>query len=1267
MDFNVENYLSNLSYINKDFPSLWNEILETVPKLTNKWLPSEANESDPLVVLLKELAIIADKLNYNIDKNILELFPATLTQLRSAYNVYESLGYTPDWYISAVTGITITYTGMVGGARLGDTSIDPIEIPKWTQISDDNGEIIYTTLDNIKNIIPGTPGKFSVNAIQGTLNDFEINGSKQITINNLDSQNRLYFNEYNIAQNGIIISNFPDFSDYNYEQMSGLSDNDYEYYNKWRRVTNLNQYSAGNRVYKLGIDNVNNSIYIQFPDDIGNLINNGLYIKYILSNGEEGNIGKNDLSQIINENGFTNNNESNPTTLQTSDFVVTNTKSAQNGKDPLDIDEMRREFNRTVGIFDTLVTLRDYENYLYEYEDNDGNNIVSNIKVSDRFNDLTDSIIYKTMASSGIVSDTSEVLKWGEGTDRDRMTAYDLKFYPLTAVNPIETKNDLDKTFEVFSINNLNPIEEVITDVKCINHDFARDASGQTVVGIPVLIPYDLNGQIYLQTAVSEEEASEISSKVQTALLRTLNARELEWGSPIDYGTVVDTIKNADNRIQYVALNAIEYKNPENLPTNTDYDEIKRNILIGNKSWAEYTNFINDYNETDARITSPGDTVDIGGVPQTLTGVSNISTQINIGTATAENPYTAYKVNTNETFTVLIPQYNTITTYGNYLYYVATGNKDITGNDIIATAGTPYRLKDGQKIYIFETRDAAEAFCNSKSAENQASYILNAGVIIEPSADIKFLSGNLTTSSYVNMGSSITINILERAEGTLRTSNNIAANIDNSSGLSIATNSQNLIDLLTDAPGAAENYTLLADEYLFYTDDLRVELGIISEGTTISIEGKIAGQFNLLDADNVESVLNGNTLDNANIWVRVNESNIKIKYSLNELFTFGSNYIIAFLNKTTIDAETSVEGNPTATNTRIKTIEVSKDILSSATTKFTNLPANDDNNTGVNLIRYAQLNAEGGVDPNSWIDLNQTLVGDPYSILIRMALITGPGVVQNISSLEANSDITSPTTVESNLNTPTTTQKVIFNFSTSQNNPYSLNLSGTAIQTNRLITYQGGNPLNLMGNEQNISIYGYTPSNLNITYGSDGFIDVATVDINSIPNKTLTIPGIDGTAAVIPYIVRSTPNIVEYVITKSNTSPITFVGGTEDNPITVSINSDENTTVVSDISKLGRPYVTAVDANYYTGKGSNGGPTYSQVLSILNGGNAAKLNADYIYRNRYCPIYQPASENIINDPTVASSYFLEQHPYNNYVLPKLDNINITISPLSITK
>ena len=95
MEFNISNYLANMDYVNKDFNSIWEEIIDFVPKLTNNWRPGEANESDPLVVLLKELGIVEDKLNYNIDKNTLEQFPDLLTQLRTAYSVFKSMGYTP--------------------------------------------------------------------------------------------------------------------------------------------------------------------------------------------------------------------------------------------------------------------------------------------------------------------------------------------------------------------------------------------------------------------------------------------------------------------------------------------------------------------------------------------------------------------------------------------------------------------------------------------------------------------------------------------------------------------------------------------------------------------------------------------------------------------------------------------------------------------------------------------------------------------------------------------------------------------------------------------------------------------------------------------------------------------------------------------------------------------------------------------------------------------------------------------------------------------
>lgn len=75
MEYRNDKDVINSSYINKDFQALWEELLTLIPKLTNKWDPKNTNESDPLAVLIKLLAIYSDKLNYNIDKSILERFP----------------------------------------------------------------------------------------------------------------------------------------------------------------------------------------------------------------------------------------------------------------------------------------------------------------------------------------------------------------------------------------------------------------------------------------------------------------------------------------------------------------------------------------------------------------------------------------------------------------------------------------------------------------------------------------------------------------------------------------------------------------------------------------------------------------------------------------------------------------------------------------------------------------------------------------------------------------------------------------------------------------------------------------------------------------------------------------------------------------------------------------------------------------------------------------------------------------------------------------
>ena len=100
---NIE--ISAMSYTNKDFGSMYPEILNIAKQLTNEWDPATSNESDPGVVLLKEAAFVADHNNYNIDKNILENFLPSATQDISVRNITEMNGYTPRYYVSATGNV----------------------------------------------------------------------------------------------------------------------------------------------------------------------------------------------------------------------------------------------------------------------------------------------------------------------------------------------------------------------------------------------------------------------------------------------------------------------------------------------------------------------------------------------------------------------------------------------------------------------------------------------------------------------------------------------------------------------------------------------------------------------------------------------------------------------------------------------------------------------------------------------------------------------------------------------------------------------------------------------------------------------------------------------------------------------------------------------------------------------------------------------------------------------------------------------------------
>ena len=102
-------------------------------------------------------------------------------------------------------------------------------------VSNDDNSTVYTLLEDTplqsNGLTATTP------AIQGTINHYSINGETLITASNLDYNNRLYFTESNIAENGIYIRNVNRVN-----------------YDEWKPTTNLLLQPVGTRCYKFGVD-----------------------------------------------------------------------------------------------------------------------------------------------------------------------------------------------------------------------------------------------------------------------------------------------------------------------------------------------------------------------------------------------------------------------------------------------------------------------------------------------------------------------------------------------------------------------------------------------------------------------------------------------------------------------------------------------------------------------------------------------------------------------------------------------------------------------------------------------------------------------------------------------------------------------------------------------------------------------------------------------------------------------------------------------------
>lgn len=733
--------IENISYTNKDFGQIYPELLDLVKKLTNKWDPESTNESDPGIVLLKLIAFLGDKLNYNIDKNTLEQFIVSATQEISMRRLTEMLGYNMKYYRSATTKVSFRYLGELGNPSADQSDVlarqDRFYVKAFDTTFKTEDDIVYTLLEDLyvdKNNRVST-GKL---AIQGELKVLSVlqndnyNSSTLIQLYNLDAQNRLYFPDVEVAENGIFI---------NKEIYDAEVNPD-----AWHRVDNLNDQDLLTKVFKFGFDSNRGFPYIEFPKDIADLIEDGLEVYYIVSSGENGKVTNNKLTKF-NSIKITIDSiaSSQPvlTSLDESIYVLANSSSTE-AYDPETLTEAYNNFKKVVGTFNTLVSCRDYSNYINTYEDSESEHLVSNVVASDIRTDPEYTKVTFIRDASGnsyydnVISSALTGLEY-----------YNVILHGTMPVNQeIQSQSQYDKTYQPLSDSNLIDIETELQDVKTINHNLVKPGTGDLNI---IEADYTLKANIATKYKVNSTEQKQIINNIKLALYKNFNARQVEFGEEIPYESLLETIENADTRIKNVSLDEpdiiyyLSYSGLSSSSTKVAFDpETHTGIIIDNVRagslplYGEDTSFSYDY------------TMDLSSDSfKTLDKLCALSAKVKI----TQN----HKLRKSEAVQLIEDSYIAKVSYPAYVYY-AFNDPDSEVGSVVISANQTYKLLGNQKLYIHYT--------DSSNVKRYLTY--KEGDIIKPNFDIVNTQGvakiDSTTATVEKKTASKFINWEERTE-----------------------------------------------------------------------------------------------------------------------------------------------------------------------------------------------------------------------------------------------------------------------------------------------------------------------------------------------------------------------------------------------------------------------------------------------------------------------------------------------------------------------
>ena len=809
---------------NRDFQSQFIELLDIAKKLNASYDPSVSSESDPIVVLMKEMAMMGDKLEYNKDKAARELFPSTVQQRSNAQELYDILGYRLKGWISATGYVSIS---LRASTALAGTVGNTVTIPKFTRLEDANGLYNYVTTDTISFDLTGADDTWSetktVGIIEGEIKTLEVGGIDTIGISNMDENYRVYFPETNVAENGIFVS---------FTNTIGadfvMVDNPY-------MLTDDNVYSVG--------EGDNGEKYIQFPETIVKTLGteNTLSIKYVTSKGASG-ICKSRTINVLADDITVN-----ETTLNDSISVV-QPEATINGQDPESLEQAYRNFKKTQGMFETLVTERDYESFAYEAQ-YDNAPLFSNVVVASRTSDLNRTVKIKTIRN-WTNRDVYNLIQ----EENDSVTPYDVWVYGLNPTGGYDL--EFTPVEEGVPMDILN---EQILDVKAVQQ-VVQAPNGEKRV---FWNEYTLVGTVLMKNRITASEKTEVEKNMWAALEEYLGARNVSFGEGIDYEGTVSAIINSDSRILSVILNLPSYQikrvnismgtaEDEYLNTDEKIELVAKMILAGNVQLFSFDERFNAEFGTLQRTARTAATAEEGGstsgggakVTLPLTGVKTLASGVvdnskidangNVALAALQNPSVTINENgreikQNEVFSLIGNKYQTTVEYSTWVnvVYQVTAETVTLKNDTTLTTNYSV-LKAGSSLKSRGTT-------------------LNIYAI-----------GNTGTPTTVRLANDITIGV-----GSIIKGGSTAAAGSSENGGSLPVNTSYASDVNITAESTLKAGTLLYHGSVLESPETRTDKSNVSwfdiEGDTAIGSGSVLASGSLIA---IYSTINGTTTQN---------------------------------------------------------------------------------------------------------------------------------------------------------------------------------------------------------------------------------------------------------------------------------------------------------------------------------------------------------------------------------------------------------------------